>query len=404
MAAIVCTSCLVQFDDAGLLRSHYKCDWHLYNAKRKLQSLPPIPQDVFEGKAAAIRAQDAKGKKKGTDHLLDKTREPKPKPEPRYEELEEGDTGDDAAAPPPRPLEEPWVPGQSLFDNTKLDTFEESLEYMWTNFSFFIPDVDYCMDKEGLVRQLASLIQEPPHICIQCSSTFKTASGCRKHMLAKGHTQIGSSNDEMLGEMEPFYDFRTSIKELILKGKGKDRVKEVLDRDAEKDKAALEAADNKDESKDAEGSGGEDGEESEADEDGLEVVECENEEEFKKVMEELGLQRAEILPSGDLQLPDGSVATHRQWAYIYRQKNLHLSGRKLLGTQILALEDAKERRQHKGLMRDQNVARFATPEEKRHRKYMIAVLKSQNKIGLKVADMAPLMYRRRKDKRILVTG
>merc|ERR1719201_1575704 len=52
----------------------------------------------------------------------------------------------------------------------------------------------------------------------------------------------------------------------------------------------------------------------------LEVHECEDEDEFAAVLQQYGLERAELLPSGDLRLPNGNVACHRSVAYVYRQK------------------------------------------------------------------------------------
>jgi len=50
------------------------------------------------------------------------------------------------------------------------------------------------------------------------------------------------------------------------------------------------------------------------------VVECEDEDEFEEVMRVLGLQPVSFTPNGDLQLPNGNVATHRDVQYIFRQR------------------------------------------------------------------------------------
>lgn len=60
--------------------------------------------------------------------------------------------------------------------------------------------------------------------------------------------------------------------------------------------------------------------EEEEDSDADEVVECEDEDEFEEIMRVLGLQPVTLTDTGDLRLPNGSVATHRDVSYIYRQR------------------------------------------------------------------------------------
>merc|ERR1711879_47856 len=65
-----------------------------------------------------------------------------------------------------------------------------------------------------------------------------------------------------------------------------------------------------------------DGEDADSDSE-TEVVECEDEEEFEEVMRILGLQPAKLDDNGDLRLPNGVVAAHRDVAHIYRQRGQH---------------------------------------------------------------------------------
>ncbi|KAE8225236.1 hypothetical protein CF319_g1984 [Tilletia indica] len=48
-----CLSCNVAFPNAPDQRTHYRTDWHRYNAKRRVAQLPPIRQDVFQQKVVA---------------------------------------------------------------------------------------------------------------------------------------------------------------------------------------------------------------------------------------------------------------------------------------------------------------------------------------------------------------
>lgn len=52
-------TCRVGFRNAELQRDHYKSDWHRYNLKRKIVSLPPVTADNFAERLAAQEAQAA---------------------------------------------------------------------------------------------------------------------------------------------------------------------------------------------------------------------------------------------------------------------------------------------------------------------------------------------------------
>ncbi|XP_060785501.1 cytoplasmic 60S subunit biogenesis factor ZNF622 isoform X2 [Neoarius graeffei] len=56
MSAYTCISCRVQFADADVQRAHYKTDWHRYNLKRKVASMPPVTAENFQERVLAQRA------------------------------------------------------------------------------------------------------------------------------------------------------------------------------------------------------------------------------------------------------------------------------------------------------------------------------------------------------------
>jgi C2H2 type zinc-finger (2 copies) len=47
---------------------------------------------------------------------------------------------------------EQWDLKRSLFDNHVSDSFDDNLKYMYKQFGFFFPDVEYLSDPEGLLR------------------------------------------------------------------------------------------------------------------------------------------------------------------------------------------------------------------------------------------------------------
>lgn len=50
-----CITCQVLFKSAELQREHYKLDWHRYNLKRKVASIPPVTLEEFEQRAKEHR-------------------------------------------------------------------------------------------------------------------------------------------------------------------------------------------------------------------------------------------------------------------------------------------------------------------------------------------------------------
>lgn len=46
--SFTCITCQVLFKNPELQREHYKSDWHRYNLKRKVASIPPITLEDFE--------------------------------------------------------------------------------------------------------------------------------------------------------------------------------------------------------------------------------------------------------------------------------------------------------------------------------------------------------------------
>ena len=54
-----CQSCLVAFKSSELQRGHMQSDWHRYNLKRRVASLPPLSSEIFTEKVLANQATAA---------------------------------------------------------------------------------------------------------------------------------------------------------------------------------------------------------------------------------------------------------------------------------------------------------------------------------------------------------
>jgi len=95
----------------------------------------------------------------------------------------------------------------------------------------------------------------------------------------------------------------------------------------EQQQEEVEEEEEEDEEDEEQGEGEEQEEEEEDDDEagssGTELLECEDEDEFEEVLRVLGLQPATLSENGDLRLPNGAVAAHRDVAHIWRQRGQH---------------------------------------------------------------------------------
>mmetsp|Transcript_81147 Transcript_81147/g.178291 ORF Transcript_81147/g.178291 Transcript_81147/m.178291 type:complete len:560 (-) Transcript_81147:188-1867(-) len=445
-----CNACSEAFESGAAQRAHCKTERHIYNTKRRLAGLKPISVEAWERKLKESRnAAAGKQENKGTSHLkAGKTSRSKANSDATG-------TEDGSFVPPSRTLsEQPAVafeeavfsPRRSLFDRKHFDDREENLNYMQKQYNFSIPDREYCTDVDGLLKALFEKINKPPHACLCCNRKFADSGAVRRHMQDMAHCRIGSlartrrggkderGTEELQAELEDFYDFTASTREVterittpkdkaaclhrffdadrdgfldhvevsalyyaaqtfaaqgsstsssssttaesegtaskeaeeeepplldeaIYKGAcaktGADP-EEGLDPEAlfqvytegladldvhfamlqdaltkkllNRSKARMEALEEEDgeddddeEEDEEEEEDDEEGDEEDSDSDSTEILECDDEDEFEEVMRILGLQKVQVLETGDIRLPSGKVAVHRNVAHIYKQ-------------------------------------------------------------------------------------
>lgn len=240
--------------------------------------------------------------------------------------------------------------------------------------SFFVPDREYVKDPLGLLAYLQEKVQQD-RTCLFCNKIFRSMPACRSHMLDSGHTRIGTEEGTLLGEIQPFYDYSESHRELVQKLAAQPKKPAALG-----DEPPLLEESSTTES--------EQGDWEDADSDAsdlVEVHECDDEDEFAAVLAQYGLQRAELLPSGDLRLPTGGVACHRSVAYVYKQKfRTHRTGPDL----DAAREGATKRQQLALGMRPTAggalAVAFGTRQVKRQNRQVIAILKDSAKQWVKL--------------------
>lgn len=325
--SFTCVTCRVQYGDGDAQRLHYKSDWHRYNLKRKVASLPPVTESAFAEKSAklgtatttsvdaatttilrcavcnknfntenalqshlaskkhkdavsasstrksvsvggesttSVSAAAEEGvvvkivKKKATTEDKDKRsrvakesqnkkaklmalRANKAKGAEDEDETDEdddewesddddgddelgaysadeesmadGDGGDEEEEEEELPFGEgdAIVNTHCLFCTAPSSTVENNLKHMSSEHSFFVPDLEYLVDVEGLLTYLGEKVG-CGFLCLWCNEkgkAFQAVEAAQAHMRDKGHTKMLHEGDALL-EYADFYDYRPS--------------------------------------------------------------------------------------------------------------------------------------------------------------------------------------------------
>jgi pre-60S factor REI1 len=259
----------VTFNDRESLQDHYKSDWHRYNLKRKVAGLPPLPKDQFEARKAAALAAKNDQETKASSHKLDHVKEKKkekvavrvagkkqrakemaekeklkpPKPptllqeymknnETNHDENKMNDNDDENSKSEEEEEEEDFEVDlcRSIFDSNLAEDVDESLSYMAKKYGFFIPDVEYVSDLNGLVEYLHEKVGLG-HTCLYCNKVYRSANSCRQHMVDSSHCKIRYDEQEDMDEISDFYDFSAANASILPDSKTVSNSKAAADDD-----------------------------------------------------------------------------------------------------------------------------------------------------------------------------
>eukprot|EP00096_Caligus_rogercresseyi_P012549 TRINITY_DN5298_c0_g1_i1.p1 TRINITY_DN5298_c0_g1~~TRINITY_DN5298_c0_g1_i1.p1 ORF type:complete len:358 (+),score=94.54 TRINITY_DN5298_c0_g1_i1:40-1113(+) len=243
-----CVTCHVAFQDSEVQRTHYKSDWHRYNLKRKVESLPPVSLSNFNDRKAALEAElrELNGENKSEsgychtcsktfgnenaydNHLKSKKHKEKASTEEtrkvalnnkkNAEVISAGSTMETDEEETPIPITD------CLFCSHHSSNLSKNIKHMGERHSFFIPDVDFLVDVEGLFTYLGAKVGEG-FMCLWCNESgkaFRDRDSVQKHMLDKGHCKILNEGDALI-EFEDFYDYSSSYPD----GESEDKDEEV---------------------------------------------------------------------------------------------------------------------------------------------------------------------------------
>ncbi len=358
LIGLFCPTCNIGFEKEDSFKLHYHSDIHHYNMKRKIVGLRPATEEQFLKQIQKMQLEKEKSEKEKNQtyycdvlnqkfsnystyaarltskKYLKALEEYKKRPSQQgsvkggsvksgsvisnkiLEEETNQDDGKPADALAEGFKKKAHVPTTldslniCLFTNIMFDSFEKNLEQMRKNFGFFILDEKCCKRKEDLIRYLAKLIQKD-HSCIYCTQHFKTADAAQKHILGKQHAMM---NGEYFGQYEKFYDFREENRRVALELQEKFKnvradnhyVYQIKQKGEEKpaDKPAADAHEEIQEDDDQDGEWEDDA----------------SDEVSGGLTEEYNIRKVKRLETGELLLPSGKIAGHRDYLIYYKQK------------------------------------------------------------------------------------
>lgn len=274
-----CTACQKTFYSENSFQNHVRSSKHkLREARLKqtggladdtssvMSSTFSLGEPINRTTPASKDAETDAGVSKLTDGLKTTT-------------IEEEDDEDSA--------EEEFSPSRCIFCNYNSSDLQSNVDHMFKAHGMFIPEKDYLVDLEGLIRYLYRKITENNE-CLYCHAIRNSASGVRTHMRDKGHCMIAFETEDEQIEIGQFYDFTSTY------------------------------SDNEDDSSSA-AEGGVKLSGSDADDDGWETASSAS----SADSDETYRPSQPILKSDfELYLPSGRTAGHRSLARYYRQ-NLH---------------------------------------------------------------------------------
>jgi len=314
MATLFCSNCKITVQNDEFMKEHYKSEFHRYNIKRHLVNLPSITLEQFEKKKtevvesrrfereAVLKCETCNksfsSKATHKQHMESKKHQEtvnnSPKKVQKNAEITTENESPEEKKPKVKRLTTINDQSICLFCNEKSLDVNENLVHMRLQHSFFISDVKYLTDLNGLLKYLGEKIHRGC-LCIYCENhqckDFKSGEAVQNHMMDKGHCFMKSDEYD---EYHKFYDFKKSLEEKNNKmyiGDMNEPLKEgeeylEMESDDEDDGNAWEDVDEEDEDEEEDGD-----DEEEEETEGKEKVEgeIEEEKEEKKTKESLSL-------------------------------------------------------------------------------------------------------------------
>ncbi|KAM3424136.1 hypothetical protein BST61_g11318 [Cercospora zeina] len=205
-SAVLCSTCATTFDSPMQRREHMRSAWHVYNVKRRVDVLPPVPLEFYQNEvvgpsrgseeAASSSMPDTMNngaQPSGSTSLSDQAMQC----DPVFDSMID-DADDDES--------------DCLFCNRRFDSLPDSQDHMQQAHGFFVPNADeLATDMDTFITYLA-LVIETYHSCLYCGHEKHSKEAVQAHMLDKGHCQLDLSRDsEFLDFWNPESGLATDI-------------------------------------------------------------------------------------------------------------------------------------------------------------------------------------------------
>ncbi|KAI8910840.1 C2H2 type zinc-finger-domain-containing protein, partial [Gorgonomyces haynaldii] len=233
--------CQVAFHTPENQREHMKSDWHRYNLKRKVVDLPPVTAQVFIQKVQSQQEPERleetfscqccrkkfqnestfENHQKSKKHIelmknyvppSEVSSDTRSVNEHRNwkQMLSEAKNEDEVNEILAQKMKETkrLTEQDCLFCHNLAPSFEENLEHMAKEHSFFLPDMDRLEDPKGLVQYLGDKIAIA-NLCIFCNGkgrAMHSTEAVKAHMISKSHCKI-PYDDDLEEEIADFYNY-----------------------------------------------------------------------------------------------------------------------------------------------------------------------------------------------------
>ncbi|CAH0522740.1 unnamed protein product [Peronospora belbahrii] len=270
---LTCTACRLAFTSPIEQKDHFCMDWHRYNLKRKVVELPPVSEEQFECRMRKVRAEkeaqtikDPKQKQRirmeemkktgvkkvlkcvvcnkvfttsnayenhlaSKKHLVNAKKNSviattvemvaKQMKVPLLDEsainenIEERGLKEMTEEELVKEIEEykkhvPLEKEDCIFCTYHAVDLNASLDHMLKEHGFFIPDVEFLVDVEGLIGYLAEKVKVGFY-CLYCNGkgkVFRSYQNVQKHMTSLCHCKLRYA-DEDVDELLEFYNFES---------------------------------------------------------------------------------------------------------------------------------------------------------------------------------------------------
>ncbi|SMY27709.1 unnamed protein product [Zymoseptoria tritici ST99CH_1A5] len=183
--SFLCSACATNFESESIRREHMREQWHVYNVKRRMATLPPITPEQYD------QVHEAKPSKPvSQDGVVSTSIVPELEAATTAEDLAEDDEEDENVV---------LDPANCLFCTSFHSEVSENLVHMTAAHGFTIPNLSTIQtDLETFISYL-SLVVNKYHECLHCGHVKHSAQAVRAHMSDKGHRKLDlSENSEYL--------------------------------------------------------------------------------------------------------------------------------------------------------------------------------------------------------------